>query len=53
VVISSSRLIETPPGELSQQTSLRRGNAMFTHAGLRTITNAGEEPLEAIEYELL
>lgn len=53
VVLSGARLIEKSPGELGQQVSLRHGDAMFTTPGLRTITNASEEPLELMEYELL
>ncbi len=53
VVLSGARLIEKSPGEIGEQISLRHGDAMFTKPGLRTITNASEEPLELMEYELL
>lgn len=52
VVLSGARLIDRRPGELGQQISLRPGDALFTTPGLIAVTNAAEEPLEIMEYEL-
>jgi hypothetical protein len=53
VVFAGERLIETTPGEMAQQTSLRPDDAMFTLPGTRTLTNASQAPLDIMEYELL
>ncbi len=53
VVLSGERLIEETPGEIGKQTTLHKGDACFTEAGIRTLTNAGETPMEIMEYELL
>lgn len=53
VVLSGERLIDKPPGDIGQQTTLHKGDAFFTEAGIRTLTNGGETPLDIFEYELL
>ncbi|HZZ12834.1 MAG TPA: cupin domain-containing protein [Paraburkholderia sp.] len=53
VVLSGERLIEQSPGDIGKQTTLHKGDAFFTEAGTRTLTNGGETPLEVMEYELL
>jgi len=53
IVLAGSRLIEKRPGEVGQQVSLRHGDAMFTTPSLLAMTNAGEDPLQLMEYELL
>lgn len=53
VILSGERLIEQSPGDIGKQTTLHKGDAFFTEAGTRTLTNGGETPLELIEYELL
>ncbi|MGI4985588.1 MAG: hypothetical protein ACRYGL_20015 [Janthinobacterium lividum] len=53
VVLSGERLIEKTPGDIGRQTTLHKGDAFFTEAGIRTLTNGGETPLEIMEYELL
>lgn len=53
VVLAGERLIEQSPGEIGRQTTLHKGDAFFTEAGTRTLTNGGETPLEIMEYELL
>ena len=53
VVLAGARLIESRPGEIGQQISLRHGDAMFTTPATLAITNADSEPLELMEYELL
>jgi hypothetical protein len=53
VVLSGERLIEQSPGDIGKQTTLHKGDAFFTEAGTRTLTNGGETPLEMMEYELL
>jgi hypothetical protein len=53
VVLAGERLIEQSPGNIGKQTTLHKGDAFFTEAGTRTLTNGGETPLEIMEYELL
>ncbi|WP_144114262.1 cupin domain-containing protein [Paraburkholderia sp. BCC1886] len=53
VVLSGERLIEQSPGDIGKQTTLHKGDAFFTEAGTRVLTNGGETPLEVMEYELL
>ena len=53
IIMEGERLIETVPGEMAQQVSLRPDDAMFTGPGTRTVTNAGTARLVSMEYELL
>ena len=53
VILSGERLIEQSSGDIGKQTTLHKGDAFFTEAGTRTLTNGGETPLELMEYELL
>lgn len=52
VVLAGDRLIETKPGEIGREMELRAGDANFTLPATQTLTNAGDVPLDLIDFEL-
>ena len=52
VILGGSRLIETVPGQIGRETEVVPGEATFLTPSRRSLTNSGETPLEAIEFEL-
>jgi hypothetical protein len=53
VIIRGQRVIDSPPDGVGHETKVDAGDAMFTTAANRIVTNGSDGPLELIEYELL
>ena len=53
VIIRGERVIDSPPDGIGHETKVSAGDAMFTTAANRVVTNGSNDTLELIEYELL
>ncbi len=53
VILAGERMIDTPLRGTANETDIRAGDAAFLPPDTRSITNAGEVPLDLIEFELL
>ena len=53
VILAGDRIIDTPPHGTATETDIRAGDAAYLAPATRSVANAGNGPLDLIEFELL